>query len=166
MDPVSAFSLACGVIQVVDFSLKISSTCRKLYKKGSLSENDVIEGWAEDLRKLCGELNPPVTDGIPLDTLSANEQELLNLTANCSSTAHNLINELEGLKVSGPRKKRKVFKQGFRSIWPPTRILHGDWISWHPRAINRSKDRLFAATAGKRHYLSRCSFRPLISLSP
>ena len=117
MDPVSAFSLACGVIQVVDFSLKISSTCRKLYKKGSVSENDEIQGWAENLTKLCDELNPPVTDGIPVDTLSANEQELLNLAASCSSTAHNLINELDGLKVSGPRKKREAFKQGFRSIW-------------------------------------------------
>ena len=117
MDPVSAFSLACGVIQVVDFSLKISSTCRKLYKKGSLSDNDMIEGWAENLKNLCGELNPPVTDGVTVDTLPANEQELLNLAASCSSTAHNLIHELDGLKVSGPRKKREAFKQGLRSIW-------------------------------------------------
>ena len=117
MDPVSAFSLACGVIQVVDFSLKISSTCRKLYKKGSLSDNDVIEGWAENLTKLCGELKPPVTNGVPVDTLPANEQELLNLAASCSKTPHNLIKELDGLKVSGPRKKREAFKQGFRSIW-------------------------------------------------
>ena len=117
MDPVSAFSLACGVIQVVDFSLKISSTCRKLYRKGSLSNNDVIEGWAENLKKLCGNLHPPVTDGVPVDTLPANEQELRNLAASCSITAHDLINELDGLKVSGPRKKREAFKQGFRSIW-------------------------------------------------
>lgn len=117
MDPVSSFSLACGVIQVVDFSLKISSTCRKLYKKGSLSDNDIIQGWAETLTKLCGELNPPVTDEVLVDTLPASEQELLNLAADCSSTAHNLINELDRLKVSGPRKKREAFKQGFRSIW-------------------------------------------------
>ena len=117
MDPVSAFSLACGVIQVVDFSLKISSTCRKLYKKGSLSDNDVIEGWAEDLKKLCAELNPPVTDEVPVGTLPANEQELLNLAASCSKTAHNLIKELDGLKISEPRKKREAFKQGFRSVW-------------------------------------------------
>ena len=117
MDPVSAFSLACGVIQVVDFSLKITSTCRKLYKKGSFSDNDVIQGWAENLTKLCGELDRPVTDGASVDTLPANEQELLNLAASCSVTAHSLINELDGLKVSGPRKKREAFKQGFRSIW-------------------------------------------------
>lgn len=117
MDPVSAFSLACGVIQVVDFSLKISSKCRELYKEGSLSDNDVIEGWAENLEKLCGELNPPVTDGVPLDRLPPNEQELRNLAANCSTTAHVLIHKLDELKVSGSRKKREALKQGFRSIW-------------------------------------------------
>ena len=116
MDPVGAFSLACGVIQVVDFSLKISSICRKLYKKGSLSDNDVIQGWAEDLTNLCGELNQPVTHGAPVNTLPAKEQELLSLAASCSSTAHDLINELDGLKASGPRKKREAFKQGIRSI--------------------------------------------------
>ena len=77
----------------------------------------MIEGWAENLTKLCAELNRPVTDGAPVDTLPANEQELLRLAASCSSTAHDLINELDGLKVSGPRKKREAFKQGFRSFW-------------------------------------------------
>lgn len=116
MDPVSAFSLACGIVQVVDFSLKISSSCRKLYKEGTLSENNVIEGWAENLTELCAGLNRLVTEEDDVDTPPANEQELLRLAKKCSSTARDLINELKGLKVGGPHKKREAFKKSFRAF--------------------------------------------------
>lgn len=40
MDPVTAFSLAAGIVQVVDASFKAIALCRKLYKEGSLTEYD------------------------------------------------------------------------------------------------------------------------------
>lgn len=39
MEPLAAFSLAAGVLQVVDFSFKAIKTCRELYKDGSLAEH-------------------------------------------------------------------------------------------------------------------------------
>lgn len=51
MDPVTAFSLAAGILQVVDISFKALKQCRELYKDGSLAEHrDTIEvtdalGW-------------------------------------------------------------------------------------------------------------------------
>ena len=49
MDPLTAFSLACGVIQVVDFSIKVTSKCRELYKYGALESNKEIESMSEYL---------------------------------------------------------------------------------------------------------------------
>jgi hypothetical protein len=39
MDPVTAFSLAAGVLQVVDFSFQALAKCQELYKDGSLAEH-------------------------------------------------------------------------------------------------------------------------------
>ena len=39
MDPVTAFSLAAGVLQVLDLSLKALGKCREIYKDGSLAQH-------------------------------------------------------------------------------------------------------------------------------
>ncbi len=39
MDPLTAFSLACGVIQVVDFSLNVVGKCREVYRDGTSTEH-------------------------------------------------------------------------------------------------------------------------------
>ena len=39
MDPVTAFSLAAGVLQVLDVSLKALGKCREIYKDGSLAQH-------------------------------------------------------------------------------------------------------------------------------
>lgn len=49
MDPVTAFSLAAGVLQVVDLSLKALSTCKEIYTDGSLAKNREIEELTKDL---------------------------------------------------------------------------------------------------------------------
>ena len=47
MDPLSAFSLASGILQVLDMSSKAIAACREIYKDGSLAEHrdtgDIIE---------------------------------------------------------------------------------------------------------------------------
>jgi len=39
MDPVTAFSLAAGVLQVLDLSFKALSKCKEIYKDGSLAQH-------------------------------------------------------------------------------------------------------------------------------
>lgn len=38
MDPLSGFSLAAGILQVLDISFKAVGACRQVYKDGSLAE--------------------------------------------------------------------------------------------------------------------------------
>ncbi len=40
MDPVTAFSLAAGILQVISVSSEAIILCRRLYKAGSLGEYD------------------------------------------------------------------------------------------------------------------------------
>jgi len=108
VDPLTAFSLACGIIQVVDFSTKAVKKCRELYKDGSLSENEDVEEMATHLTGLRTRLILPS---------QSNEDELLDLGEKCSDTAQALIVELQTLKVNGPYKKRQVIRKSIKALW-------------------------------------------------
>lgn len=54
MDPVTAFSLAAGVLQVLDLSLKALSKCKEIYKDGSLAQHRDAKTVAEYLGKSSG----------------------------------------------------------------------------------------------------------------
>ena len=49
MDPLTAFSLAAGVIQVLDCSFKVVKICRELVKDGSLAPHRNTEELADAL---------------------------------------------------------------------------------------------------------------------
>ena len=56
MDPLTAFSLACGVIQVVDFIGKILLTFKEIHKKGESAENQDLRQMNEVLLDLGSKL--------------------------------------------------------------------------------------------------------------
>lgn len=53
MDPVTAFGLAAGALQVIGFSFEALSKCREIYKDGSLARNRATEELTEYLGKCC-----------------------------------------------------------------------------------------------------------------
>ena len=119
MDPLTAFSLACGVIQVVDFSTKIVGKCRELYKHGTSCENKEIESMARHLTDLATDLELPNTVqslGSP-SQLYHDDQELLKLAQQCSETATQLKTELEKLSIQGQRRKRDALRKAVKGIW-------------------------------------------------
>lgn len=113
MDPLTAFSLACGVIQVVDFSTEVVKRCRRLYKDGNLSRNKEAEEMAQQLTQLRASLNLPD---------HPDQDILLKLGDKCSAIAKDLVAELEKLKVSGPHRKRQVIEKTIKTIWKKTAI--------------------------------------------
>ncbi len=120
MDPLTAFSLACGVFQVVDFSTKIVSKCREMYKHGVSSENKEIESMAKHLRDLATELKLPNTiqsPGSAPPQLFQDDQELLKLAEQCSETATKLIEEIQKLRIQGQHRKRDAFRKAIKTMW-------------------------------------------------
>ena len=119
MDPLTAFSLACGVIQVVDFSTKIVVRCRQIYKEGATSKNKEIESMAEHLTGLATDLELPST----IQNLGfanqryRDDQELLELAGQCSETARELINELQKLSIQGRQRKRDALRMAVKTVW-------------------------------------------------
>ena len=102
MDPTAAFGLVCGIIQVIDFSTKVVKKCHELYRDGVLPEHKEAEEMASHLTDLRAKLD--VSDGIV-------GKDLLDLGSKCSSTAQELVTELEKMKVDGPHRKRQVVRK-------------------------------------------------------
>ena len=113
MDPITAFSLACGVFEIVNFSGEVVKKCRELYRDGSLSENEDVERMATHLTRLRTELSLPSERG---------RDELWDLGAKCSETARDLITELQELKATGPHRRRKAFGKTIRTMWKKNAI--------------------------------------------
>ena len=119
MDPVAAFGLACGVIQVVSFSIDLVQMCKALYKQDSLIFADIATS-AEYLKDLNSKLESSrlIRDisavPKPIDT------ELLELAQKCSQTAQKLIDEMDKLKA--PRK-RDVFGKAIKILFHHQGVL-------------------------------------------
>lgn len=108
MDPFTALSPACGIIQVVDFSTKAVTKCRELYKDGSSSENEDFEEMANHLLSLRASLDVPN---------QRSQDKLQELAGKCSDTAEDLIKELRKLKTNRSRKKLEVASKAFKTLW-------------------------------------------------
>ena len=102
MDPTAAFGLVCGIIQVIDLSTKVVKKCHELYRDDVLPEHKEAEEMAHHLTGLRAKLD------LPNESVG---RDLLDLGAKCSSTAQELIAELEKMKVDGPHRKRQVLRK-------------------------------------------------------
>lgn len=115
MDPLTAFSLTCGVIQVVDFSTKVVVKCRQIYKDGVTSENKETEFMARHLTDLATDLK--LRDTMSAHQLCHDDQELLGLAERCSETATELKKELQKLSISGRQRKRDAVRKAIKVAW-------------------------------------------------
>lgn len=104
MDPVTAFSLACGVIQVVDVSLRTLHKSKELWENGSLGSHDDLEDVTKLLTGLQIDLDPPQAQQTAFGNISHQlENDLLQLTDKIKTTSDELLQELQSLK---PKRKR------------------------------------------------------------
>ena len=124
MDPLTAFSLACSVIQVVNYSLNVVVKCREIHKDGASSENKEVESMAKQLTDLFIELdsaNAVVKPG-SMQQIYHDDQDIRNLAQQCSETAKELVTQLQKLKIHGQPRKRDVLRKTVKVIWKKSAI--------------------------------------------
>ena len=117
MDPLTAFSLACGVIQVIDFSTKTLIKCQEIYKEGSLSEYQSLENLTKHLIDVRGKLNYPSGSQNIGNPITVNDQSLIELSEKCSSTADELVGRLHMLRIQGPHRRRQAISKTVKLLW-------------------------------------------------
>lgn len=123
MDPLTAFSLACGVIQVVDFSAKVAVKCKEIYDDGALHEYRDLEDLTVHLTDLQVGLRLPSEALAAQDSPVSHEKDLSELAKACSETADQLVKKLRALRIEGPhKKKRQAIRKTFKAIWEKREI--------------------------------------------
>ncbi|KIW27858.1 uncharacterized protein PV07_07559 [Cladophialophora immunda] len=118
MEPISALSLACNVLQLVEQAIEAAKVCKELYERGSLDENNEIERYAEGLTALNNDVEA-VLKQHPATTPSR-ASKLQAIANDASKTAVELkkvLNQLKLSKKQGIRAKGGAFLMTLRSIW-------------------------------------------------
>ena len=114
MDPVTAFGLAAGILQVVDISFKALSKCQEIYRDGSLAENRSTEEITKLLSDTTNRLKISVQDAP-----SANSQDytdIKDISEKCSKTAEDLLAELAKARLELGGGRRQAIVKGIRAL--------------------------------------------------
>lgn len=122
MDPLTAFSLVCGVVQVVDFSIKTLSKCKEIYHEGSLSQYQELENLTKHLVEVREKLELPAANQSIVRSITSDEQGLLEVAGQCSETADQLVEQLQSLKIEAPHKRRQAILKTVKVLWEKDRI--------------------------------------------
>lgn len=119
MDPLSAFSVACGVAQMISFAMELVSAGNEIYNAsdGVLIGNKATEDAARDLKDLTQELSKTQAQRLVGQTLEPDEWRLRIISDNCSSIASELAARLDKLKVQGKHRRWKSYRQALMSVW-------------------------------------------------
>ncbi|KAK7917774.1 hypothetical protein PG985_011382 [Apiospora marii] len=110
MDPISAFSLACNILQIVDTSAKILVKAAECYNDGATAETSQLSGNVRLLESLSSELK--AIDARASNPFSTSELRLLEANERCLQVSDKLIHLLDGLKVN----EKSVWQALSRSI--------------------------------------------------
>ncbi|KAF2654627.1 hypothetical protein K491DRAFT_465502 [Lophiostoma macrostomum CBS 122681] len=106
MEGVAAFSLACNIMQTVQFSLSAAKLCKDLYR-GSSPDKDV-ESYCARLRKAVNSLKQTGLTTTPSD--QQHEQQLQKVAKDVISAADNIQKELDKLRTDSQRSRWRALK--------------------------------------------------------
>ncbi|OJD34129.1 ent-kaurene oxidase [Diplodia corticola] len=119
MDPISTFSLAAGVIQVVDYGTRVLSTTYQIYQSGSgQTTRDVeLSSLSQDLSDLSERLKKRPS-GTP-------ENALLHLCDRCVEASDELQRAIDALRARGTTRisvAASSLVSALKSIWTEDKI--------------------------------------------
>lgn len=115
MDPISALSIACNVIQLVEFSIESAKVCKELYDSGSIDENNRIEKYTAEITAANKDLQAALRSGKPASNLSRIER----VAQDAFATANELkiaLNRLKLSKAQGFRRLGGAFKSTLKTL--------------------------------------------------
>ncbi|KAK8024527.1 hypothetical protein PG993_012593 [Apiospora rasikravindrae] len=98
MDPISAFALACNILQIIDTSAKVLFKASECYKDGTTAETSQLSGNLHLLGSLGSELRS-IGAGTS-SPLSTAEVKLVEANERCLQLSEQLGNLLNGLKIN------------------------------------------------------------------
>jgi len=143
MEPLSAFSVAANVIQLVDFTSKLVSGAHEIYESADeeLIEHSELKAVTKNLSRLTREFDTSIkARKLDRKQFSENELEQERLGKDCSRVASELLEALDRLKFHGKHAKWNSVRQALLSVW------HKDKIDTLEKRLERFRQELVANT--------------------
>ncbi|KAF2005793.1 hypothetical protein P154DRAFT_559504 [Amniculicola lignicola CBS 123094] len=123
MEPLCAFALAAGILQVVDFSSRLLSAGYQLYQDGSTVRNSEFTLVADDLSSLNDKIKAWARPDLSVSgPLAKDNQALENLTVEISKIADELTLILLRVRLKGDATAFKSFRQAVLTMWNKSKI--------------------------------------------
>ena len=115
MDPLTALSVAGTIVQFVDFSIKLLSTTRKLYRSdiGNLPDHEELEYVTTDLSRLAARLQQAADQE---EGFQPSSPELQEISRKCDEVARELLKRLEAFKIEKNNAFRS-FRVALQASW-------------------------------------------------
>lgn len=138
LDPLSAFSVACNVLQIVETSLRVLGKTAECYKSGAPDEVSTLIGNVYTIEGLNDELRNFIPDPIGKIPLSPTELRLVEANEECLRLSGDFIRLLESLKVT----KQSVWHSigsSIKTMW------YQDKLANFEKAISESRANLTLA---------------------
>lgn len=138
MDPVTAFSLACNVLQVVEVGIKILQQIKEVRDRGSLSANDEVRKWADEVSREDKQLRIEFNaTGQQLDRTDIRVRSLAEETIEISNSLKTTLNSIE-LARGEAKGKANALKQIVRTYMKKHQI---DTLSTRLQVCEAALDR-------------------------
>ena len=141
LDPLSAFSVACNVLQIVDFGSKVLTQAIDYRKaaNGELPENQDLRHIFQSLKTLNIDLKASMPRLTGSKSQSMAEARLLEANEECLRLSMEFIDLLDRLKVKNQRAMLECLRMSVKTLWykEKTRAIE--------RALSQARDNLNVA---------------------
>ena len=110
MDPVTAFSIAVGTLQIVDQGIKASKAVYQIYRDGGTAANQQLDHEATVLTQASvSVLEHLKSSNLRNDGLSQDQKRLKSVAQECYQLANDLLNLIKSLEYGNATRKRDRF---------------------------------------------------------
>jgi len=119
LEPLSAFSVACNVLQIIEFGSKVLSNAIDYRKaaNGILSEHQDLRHVLQSLKNLNADLQASMPQLAGTKLLSTAEARLLEANTECLRLSKEFIDLLDRLKVKNRHAMLESLRMSIKALW-------------------------------------------------
>ncbi|PYH96452.1 hypothetical protein BO71DRAFT_482045 [Aspergillus ellipticus CBS 707.79] len=138
MDPISAFSLACNVLQVIELGHRVLSNTVNYHRatNGELSEQQDLRTVAQRLNSLDVDLQESLPSPDSKANLTPAEAHLMQANGECMRLSSDFIEFLDRLKLRNPHAVLESVRASMNAIW------YREKLETMQRAVTQARDNL------------------------
>lgn len=152
LEPLSAFSVACNVLQVIEFGSKVLSNAADYRKaaNGALSEHQDLRNVLQSLHNLNTDLQASMPKLGGIKSLSAAETRLLEANTECLRLSNEFIDLLDRLKVKNRHAMLESLRMSIKALW------YREKMEAIGSTLSQARDNLNVAFLVYIKYISKC----------